>query len=121
MIRPVGGFSLIETVIALVILGGGLLVIAAGAARSVSWLRQAESIAGANVSAISVLDSLAQHEAPSDGSSVRGFASLRWITSAGTATTRITLYASYADGVRIREDTFTAIAARWPRRLNRVP
>jgi len=119
--RRAGGFTLIETVVALVILGGGLLTIAAGTARGVSWLRQAESIAESSVIALSVLDSLVQHESPSDGSSARGRASLRWSTAAGSATTRITLYVNYSDGLGMREDTFTAIAARWPGRLSRVP
>jgi hypothetical protein len=116
-----GGFSLVEAEVALALLAGGLLAAAAVAGRAVRMLHEAESIDGATVAAVSVLDSLAQMKRPQPGTIVRGRYALDWMVAPYGAATRIELRIRWEDGARIRADTFTLIAAPLPRRVSRVP
>lgn len=120
-LRPRAGASLAEAVLALVLLAAGLLVVVGTAADAVRMLHRADAIGRATASAVSVLDSLTQHERPVPGSLVTPAGQVDWETARLRATTLIRLRIRFADGAGERTDSFMALAAPFPRRLSRVP
>jgi Tfp pilus assembly protein PilV len=115
------GLSLPEAIAAMTLLAAGLLAVATTGARATHLLRRAEAVQGATLAAMSVLDSLTQHETPAAGATVRGRYRLSWRVSASHVGSAIELIVHYADGTGVRSDTFGSVAARWPARLHHVP
>jgi hypothetical protein len=119
--RRRGGFSLVEAEIAIVLLGAGLLAVAATGVRAVRLLHEAEAVQGASARAASVLDSLAQLEAPVDGATLHERYALHWRTWPAGSTERVLLVVRYIEGGLARADTFALITGRWPVRIAHVP
>jgi Tfp pilus assembly protein PilV len=121
VMRARRGVSLVEAIAAMTLLAAGMLAVATTGARATHLLRRAEAVQGATLVAMSVLDSLTQHESPSAGAATRGRYTLSWRVSTNNMTSAIALVVKYADGAGVRSDTFGSIAARWPVRLHHVP
>jgi Tfp pilus assembly protein PilV len=120
--RRRAGLSLIEAVVAMVVLGAGLLPVLALVSRSGSLIRTAEGREGAVREAGIVLDSLVRYGAPAGGASTRGRYALRWAASRDSlGVTLLTVEATYVDGGTTRADTFLAQAAPWPREIRHAP
>jgi Tfp pilus assembly protein PilV len=113
------GLTLVECVLALLVLGAGVLAVLAAAINGVRAMRTAEVEQTAAVLAASVLDSLASLQSPSGGSAVRGAMRLDWTVLDASGTTRIQLFVSGPNATPVL--VAGARAARWPVQLSRVP
>lgn len=94
--RP--GFTLVETMVALVVLAVGVLGAAATATLAARLLREAEAREGATVFGTVVLDSLLLVGAPADGERIDGRYRARW----RVAGARLSLEVTYDGGTAVR-------------------
>lgn len=91
-----GGFSLVETVVAAVLLSIAVVSIAAGGAAALRAIAAAEREHGALIAATSVIDSLARHPAAGSGTVIRPPFALDWIAVDSAAVTHIRVTARTA-------------------------
>jgi hypothetical protein len=117
--RP--GTSLVEALVSLVVLAAGLLAVSALVTRSLRLLDEAAAVDRATAAAVSILDSLTQHESPVAGSTIVPPDTIDWDVRPTGRTRRIELRVRFPDGARMNADTFTSVAAPLPRRLTHAP
>ncbi len=115
--RP--GTTLVEVVVALAALGGGLAAIAATATAAVRVRSVAETEAIAAAEGAWILDSLATQQRPVSGAAVRGTLRVDWIVSPAPHGHVIDVRVRDSDGRVLYHAG--AIASPWPVRLSAVP
>lgn len=113
--RP--GFTLAEVLVAMMLLGVGILSLTTAAAAGRSALREAAAESRALLAGSSVLDSLVRLTAPQAGSSTIGPDSISWTVLALTAGIRVDLVVRFRDGTAARSLALTGVAAPPPPRL----
>lgn len=112
------GFTLVEVIVAIVVLGVGVLGVAATASLAARVLRQAEADEGAATAAAALLDSLLSRGVPAAGERVDGPYRLRWTTTASdTAAAEVRLTVEYRAAGTPRRLLLHALAVPPPRRL----
>jgi Tfp pilus assembly protein PilV len=94
------GLSLVELVVALLILSMGLVALAGAAATAQRAMARAAAIERITRDAAFVIDSLTALTQPADGQRVADGVSLRWTITADGAGSRIDAEARAFDGVR---------------------
>lgn len=117
MVAARQGFTLIETMVALIVLAVGVLGAAATATLAARLLREAEAREGATVFGSAVLDSLLLVEAPGEGERVEGRYRARWRATGRTLTLEVTFH----DGTTERMVTWEAVHAPAPAELGGEP
>ena len=111
------GFTLAEVLVAMMLLGIGVLSLAAAAAAGRSALREAAAESRALLAGSSVLDSLVRLTAPQPGSLTVGPDSVSWSATPISAGVRIDLAVRFRDGTAARTLALTGVAAPPPPRL----
>lgn len=96
------GFSLVEVIVALMLLSAGLFGLTGAAAWSARTTRQADALETAVANAEDVLDSLAFATRPTSGKRIIANDTLEWIASTQGDGTRIDLHVGYFDGNQSR-------------------
>lgn len=111
--RP--GVSLVEAIVATVILGVGVLGAVATAALAARLAREAAARAEAVTLAGAVLDSLLDSDAPVAGERRTPGVVARWAVQPGEGVTAIDLVVEHHDGTRLRRRRFAMLHAPAPR------
>lgn len=93
------GFSLVELVVAMLVLAIGLAALAGAAATARRSLARAAIMDRITREAAAILDSLAAEQAPASGHRTRDGMTLRWTVHPDDAGARIDLDAAAFDGV----------------------
>ncbi|HEX7118711.1 MAG TPA: prepilin-type N-terminal cleavage/methylation domain-containing protein [Longimicrobiales bacterium] len=122
--RPFGarpGLGLTEVLVAVVVLGVGVLGAVATTTLAVRTLGAAAARETAIRLAGTVLDSLLQEEAPVAGEQVHPGHRLRWTVRPAGRATRIVLEVEYRDGTRRRRLSFEALRAAALRPIGEEP
>ncbi len=110
--RGRGGFTLVEVVFALVLLGMGALAAAAAGGWGARHLRAAETETRAATFAAALLDSLVAERDPAPGERSAGGIAVRWSVARGeNGVLRVRLDASYGVGAERRSLSFDVIGA----------
>lgn len=113
------GFSLVECIVAMLLLSVGVLALAGTSLAGMHSLERAERNQLAALHAATVLDSLILLERPAAGSQQRGPFRIDWRVLPVATGSRIDL-AVHDHGVRDLVNV-TGFAAQWPHRIGRIP
>lgn len=113
------GFSLVECVVAMLLLSVGVLGLASAGVTAMRALSGVDRAHLAAVHARGVLDSLVLLERPSSGMQLRDGLRLDWQVTASVVGSRIDL--TVRDGASQRIVEAFGFAAQWPHRMGRFP
>lgn len=113
------GFSLVECIVAMMLLAIGVLALAGASVTAARSLESAERVQLAALHAAAVLDSLVLLERPAPGSQRRGGFRIDWRITSVPVGARIDLAVHDAGPVALVN--VSGIAAPWPIRIGRIP
>lgn len=112
------GFSLVECIMALLLLSIGVLALAGAGVAAMRGLSRSDRAYLAAAHASAILDSLSLLERPVAGNRQLGGLFIDWQVSPVSAGSRIDLRVRDATQVLLEASTF---AAPWPPRIGRIP
>jgi len=115
------GFTLIEVVVSILLLGVGVLGVTAAASIAARMLAAAHAEAGAALALASVADSLLLVPAPVPGSRADGRYRLRWTVAPVHGGAKIQITATYDDGRATRSVPLVVFHAPPPPRIGGRP